>query len=210
MDTKKINAKDEKELDKYLDNLLSQVIDYLDEDLSLWEKKSTIDGVSVYKRKIKSGKTLQREEGIINLSLKQLSKNFIENENFAKGEIIKDVKKSMLFGKFPTYFSMTKSYPLFSARQIETVSKSEEQPDGSVIVAVCSYEGRELVKDAVRAEMEIYGWSLKQSEENENKTIASNVGTFDLKGSVPEFVMNMFINSNIANMNKDVANKNYI
>ena len=209
MDTKKINVKNEKELEEYLDNLLIEVSDYFDEDLSLWEKKKPIDGIRIYKKKTKAGKPIQREEGIINLSLQRLSKNFLENENFAKSEIIRETKKSKLFGKFPTYFSITKAYPLFSARQFDTVSKAEEQPDGSVLVAACSYEA-ELEKDAIRGEMSILGWNLKQCDKDPNKTIASNVGTFDLKGSVPEFIMNLIENSHIANINKDIAKKNYI
>ena len=210
MEANKINTKDEKELEKYLDTCIEKALDYIDEDTSLWEKRKPIDGVLLFRKKMKDGKRMKREEGIINSSIKTLLKNFFENENFNRNEIAKEVKKSKLFNKFPAFYSLTKSYPLFSARQIEMVCKVEEQPDGSVIIAGSSYEGNELVKDAIRAESSIFGWSLKELDNDKNKIQAVNIGAFDLKGSVPDFIMDLVDMSNIANINKDFLNKNFI
>ena len=207
MDIKKINIKNEKDCENHLNNLYDQILDYFDEDLSLWEKTKQIDGVQLYKKKNKQGKTIKREEGIINMPVKEILKNFEENESFSKNDMVMKSKKSKIHNnKFQIYWSITKSFPLFSSRELELIKKVDEQPDGSFIITGCSFEGKELEKDSIRAEVPILGWNLKEYEKDKNKTIASYLMCFELKGNVPEFVMNFINNSNIASINKGIKN----
>ena len=203
MESKKVNIKNEEECKKFLDGFADKALDYLDEDLSLWDKKKPIDGVQIYRKKNKEGHSLKREEGTINMPRNEFMKNLLENTEFASNEMVKDkIKNKIHAGKFFHHWSITKSYPLFSAREIEFLLRSEEQPDGSILIVGTSIETQDLQKDSIRGESLIIGWILKEDDKDKNKTIAQNVSHFDLKGSVPEFVMNLIDNSFIAESNK--------
>ena len=208
METKKLNLKNEGECQNFIDKFAYKALDYFDEDLSLWEKKKPIDGVKIYRKKSKEGKSLKREEGILNIEIKEFIKEILGNPDFAKNEIIKEsIKDKIHDGKFFHHWSISKSYPLFSAREIEFFVSEVDQPDGSILLAGASIETQDMQKDSIRADCAIIAWLLKEDDKDKNKTIAQNVSNFDLKGNIPQFINDLIDSSLIADTNNYIKNK---
>lgn len=157
----------------------------------LWRKSAEKDSLIIYTYKDPKGVTLIRSEGPINHSAEKIFYLFWNDV-----EVLKKVDESIAnYQILATSADDTqvivhnklKAAPLVTPRDCVMILSYEKQGEDYIIYGTSiDYP---LEKGYIRAKCIVWGWILKQDENEKNKCWVVNVNYSDIGGKLPSFVV---------------------
>jgi hypothetical protein len=176
-----------------------------------WNLDSDKNGLKVYTRKDQAtGLKMARGESVINSSPAKVDEALEDPKAVLKwDDTLVENDKLEQSGEYRLIRSLNKKQFMVTQRETLMVFQTVKNADGSIFIVGRSVEHPTYPakKDYVRANIPVYGWLLKPSKEDPNKTEVIYIIFVDPKGMIPSGVFNSFVQEQAANAQKI---KNYV